>query len=86
MSEAAPIARADHPAGLLDYEDLRDRLTIGRKRPRRPSLRTVKALVARHRGIVRPVELGHKTVGFREANIEKLISHLSGESKGAMQL
>lgn len=69
-----------HAAGLLSYEDLQDRLTVGRKNPRRPSLRTVKTLVERLRHIVLPVELGHKTVGFREASVERLISHLAGEN------
>ena len=50
--------------------------------PKAPALRTVKALVKRHRAIIRPVKLGHSLVGFRPANVEKLISHLSGEPTG----
>jgi hypothetical protein len=72
--------------GLLSYEDLRDRLTIGVKHPHRPSLRTVKGIVAKHRAIVRPVPLGHSLVGFRPASVEKLISHLSGETPDLTQL
>jgi len=70
---------AAHAAGLLSYEDLQDRLTIGIKNPRKPCLRTVKELVRRHKRAAGPVELGHTLVGFRPANVEKLLAALAGE-------
>ena len=63
---------------MLSYDDLRNRLTIGQNNPRTPSLRTVKEMVRRYRSILRPVQMGHKTVGFRECAVERLLSHLSG--------
>lgn len=69
---------AAHAAGLLSYEDLQDRLTIGRKTPRKPCMRRVKQIVARHRKVVRPVKVGGCSVGFREANVERLLEHLEG--------
>lgn len=70
---------AAHAAGLLSYEDLQDRLTIGRSNPRKPCMRTVKTLVRKHRAIIRPVELGHTLIGFREPSVERLLAHLAGE-------
>lgn len=70
--------------GLLGYEGLRERLSIDGKKP---CLRTVKTLVSRHRRIIRPVELGHKLVGFRPSRVEALIAHLAGDEQiGARQL
>lgn len=68
-----------HSAGLLSYEDLQDRLTIGRTNPHRPCLRTIKTLVRRHRKIICPVNLGHRMVGFREESVSKLLAALAGE-------
>ena len=70
---------AAHAAGLLSYEDLQDRLTVGLKNPRRPCMRTVRGLVAKHRRVIRPVEIGHTLVGFRERSVEKLLALLAGE-------
>ena len=77
---------AAHAAGLLSYEDLQDRLTIGLKNPRRPCLRTVKELVRRYPRAAGPVELGHTLVGFRPHSVEKLLAALAGEQPpgGAM--
>ncbi len=69
------------PPGLLDYQDLRKALTVGRERPRVPCLRTVKELARKHRGILRPVELGSRTVGFRPERVKALLSHLAGDKK-----
>jgi hypothetical protein len=64
--------------GLLGYQGLRERLAIDGKKP---CLRTVKALVAKHRAIIRPVILGHRTVGFRPARVEALLAHLAGDDQ-----
>lgn len=69
---------AAHAQGLLSYEDLQERLTIGRKNPRVPSMRWVKQLVSRKRAVIRPVELSGNMVGFREVSVRKLFEHLSG--------
>lgn len=63
-------------AGLLGYEGLRARLAIDGKMP---CLRTVKEIVRKHRRIIRPVELGHKLIGFRPPRVEALIAHLAGD-------
>jgi hypothetical protein len=63
-------------AGLLGYEGLRQRLAIDGKPP---CLRTVKEIVRKHRRIIRPVELGHKLVGFRPPRVDALIAHLAGD-------
>lgn len=65
-------------AGLLGYEGLRARLAIDGKMP---CLRTVKTIVRKHRRIIRPVELGHKLVGFRLPRVEALIAHLAGDEQ-----
>lgn len=82
-SDAEAAARA---AGLLSYEDLQDRLTVGLRTPRRPCMRTVRSLVSRYKSVVRPVAIGHTLVGFREANVQKLLSALAGEKPGGAML
>jgi hypothetical protein len=62
--------------GLLGYQGLRERLAIDGKKP---CLRTVKALVKKHRKVIRPVELGHRLVGFRPARVEAFLAHLAGD-------
>lgn len=61
---------------LLTYQDLRR--ALGGKRPL--SLRQVQRIVGRHRSIIRPVELGYRTVRFRPARVQALISHLAGDA------
>ncbi len=70
--------------GLIGYQGLRERLAIDGKKP---CLRTVKALASRYKNVLRPVPLGHRTVGFRPARVEALLSHLAGDPKiGGPQL
>lgn len=64
--------------GLLGYEGLRERLAIdGRK----PCLRTVKSLARKYRGVLRPVKLGHRMVGFRPSRVDALLAHLAGDPR-----
>lgn len=77
--EAARIRRE----GLLGYDGLRARLAVD---GRMPCLRTVKTLARRYRAILRPVPLGHRTVGFRPASVDRLLAHLAGEPAGAAKL
>lgn len=64
--------------GLIGYQGLRACLAIDGKKP---CLRKVKSLVSKHKGVIRPVALGHNMVGFRPARVEALIAHLSGENQ-----
>ena len=64
--------------GLLGYQGLRERLAIDGKLP---CLRKVKALAKKHRAILRPVELGYRSVGFRPARVEALLSYLAGDQQ-----
>ena len=41
--------------------------------------RSVKRIAERFRRILRPVKLGHRTVGFRPVDVERLKAHLAGE-------
>lgn len=63
--------------GLLGYDGLRERLAVDGKLP---CLRTVKNIARRHKSILRPVPLGHRTVGFRPVNVDRLLAHLAGET------
>lgn len=62
--------------GLLSYEDLGKRLTIGVTNPRRPCERRVKQIARKYRHILRPVTVGGCSVGFRPTAVERLIEHL----------
>lgn len=66
-------------AGLVGYEGLRERLAIDGKLP---CLRTVKALVRKHRAVLRPIELGHRLVGFHPARIEPFLTALEEKRNG----
>lgn len=68
--------RESSGSGLIGYEGLREMLAIDGKKP---CLRTVKALARRHEAVLRPVRLGHKSVGFRAARVEALLAHLAGD-------
>ena len=65
-------------SGLLGYSGLAGEFAVDGKPM---SERSVKRLAARHRKILKPVKLGHRTVGFRRADVERLKSHLAGEIK-----
>lgn len=71
-------------AGLIGYEGLRECLAIDGQKP---CMRKVKQLVRRHRAVIRPVEMGHRLVGFRPARVEAFIAALAGDEKiGGSQL
>lgn len=67
--------------GLIGYEGLRERLAIDGKLP---CLRTVKSLVEKFRGVIRPVELGHRMVGFRESRVEAFLEAMEGAKRGGL--
>lgn len=71
-----PRNQESAPTGLLGYEGLRERLAIDGKKP---CLRKVKALVARYKAVIRPVQLGHKMVGFRPSSVDAFLAHLAGD-------
>lgn len=86
LAEAAAGLRAllgsDAPAsngGLLGYEGLARELAVD---GRVMTDRNVKSLAAKYRKILRPVKLGHRTVGFRRADVEKLKAYLAGDRVG----
>ncbi len=87
----APAPRSEgegaaHAAGLLSYEDLQDRLTVGVTNPRKPCLRTVKSIVEANRSVIRKVKVSAHAVGFRPGDVPKLLAHLAGEPRLRRQL
>jgi hypothetical protein len=62
--------------GLIGYEGLRQCLAIDGKLP---AIKTVKRLAAKHRGVLRPIRLGHRSVGFRQSNVTAFLSKLAGD-------
>lgn len=63
--------------GLLSYEGVARRLAIDGKQM---SLRELKAFLAKHRKTCPRVRIGHKTVGFRPANVDRLIAKLEEDA------
>lgn len=66
--------------GLVGYEGLRERLAIDGKLP---CMRTVKKLAKKYAGVLPPVPVGHRLVGFRLSRVEAFLAAMESKRGGS---